>query len=63
MAKYNVGVRVQLSTNYEKIDADSEEHAKEIAKLLLIDDIYIVGNERRVEDMSAYSCVKVEDEG
>lgn len=63
MAKWNAMVGLQLSINYDDIEADTEEEAIQIAKDKALEDIDWNNCECDVDNPIVYSCYEeVEDE-
>lgn len=63
MAKWNIMVGLQLSIDYDDIEADTEEEAIQIAKDKALEDIDWNNCECDVDNPIVYSCYEeVEDE-
>ena len=63
MAKWNIKVGLQLSIDYDDIEADTEEEAIQIAKDKALEDIVWNNCECDADNPIVYSCYEeVEDE-
>lgn len=62
MAKWSVSVGLQLSIDYDDIEADTEEEAIQIAKDRALEDIEWNNCDCDVDNQIVYSCYKEESE-
>lgn len=56
MAKWNVSVGMQMSINYDDIDADTKEEAMQIAKNMALQDIDWNNCDCDIDGMMIYGC-------
>lgn len=62
MAKWNAMVGLQLSINYDDIEADTQREAEQIARDRALEDIDWNNCECDVDNTIVYSCYKEESE-
>lgn len=62
MAKWNVSVGLQLSIDYDDIEADTREEAEQIAKDRALEDIDWNNCDCDVDNSIVYSCYEEESE-
>lgn len=62
MAKWNVSVGLQLSIDYDDIEADTREEAEQIAKDRVLEDIDWNNCECDTGNPIVYSCYEEESE-
>ena len=62
MAKWNASVGLQLSIDYDDIEADTQEEAERIAKDRALEDIYWNNCDCDVDNSIVYCCYEEESE-